>query len=76
MKTFNTVKKYIGAGVTGAVALVASASSWATGESAITGAINTAVASGQANYGLVVVGLIVLCALGFGLRSITGAMKG
>ncbi|EDL50930.1 hypothetical protein VSAK1_24715 [Vibrio mediterranei AK1] len=43
--------------------------------SAVTTAINTAVASGQSNYGLVVVGLIGLAALGFGLRMIVGAMR-
>lgn len=38
-------------------------------------AINTAVTTGQSNYGLVVVGLIGLAALGFGLRQITGSMR-
>ncbi|MEG3695666.1 hypothetical protein V5098_21340 [Vibrio coralliirubri] len=51
----------------------ASASSFAD-DSAITTAINGAVTSGQANYGLVVVGLIGLAALGFGLRAIMNAM--
>lgn len=51
----------------------ASASSFAD-DSAITTAINGAVSSGQANYGLVVVGLIGLAALGFGLRAIMNAM--
>ncbi|EGQ8093221.1 TPA: hypothetical protein RQJ80_003039 [Vibrio vulnificus] len=42
---------------------------------AITGAINTAVTTGQSNYSLVVVGLIGLAAIGFGLRAIIGAMR-
>ncbi|EHH2449351.1 hypothetical protein MPV89_001371 [Vibrio vulnificus] len=41
----------------------------------ITGAINTAVTAGQNNYGLVVVGLIGLAAIGFGLKMIVGAMR-
>lgn len=41
----------------------------------VTDAINTAVTTGQSNYGLVVVGLIGLAALGFGLRQITGSMR-
>ncbi|MGF1719250.1 hypothetical protein L4D20_04295 [Vibrio kyushuensis] len=38
-------------------------------------AINAAVTSGQSNYGLVVVGLIGLAALGFGLKAIMGGMR-
>ncbi|CAK4075887.1 hypothetical protein [Vibrio sp. 16] len=45
-------------------------------DSAVTTAINGAISSGQSNYGLVVVGLIGLGALGFGLRAIMGAMRG
>ncbi|MCG9544803.1 MULTISPECIES: hypothetical protein [Vibrio] len=56
-------------------ALVVSTSSFAD-DSAVTTAINGAVSSGQSNYGLVVVGLIGLGALGFGLRAIMGAMRG
>ncbi|HCH6425965.1 TPA: hypothetical protein NK371_003087 [Vibrio parahaemolyticus] len=56
--------------VTGA--LVASASSFAADHSA---AINTAVSEGQANYTLVVVGLIGLAAIGFGLRMMVGSMR-
>ncbi|EIE1197699.1 hypothetical protein LCX57_003548 [Vibrio parahaemolyticus] len=56
--------------VTGA--LVASASSLAADHSA---AINTAVTEGQANYTLVVVGLIGLAAIGFGLRMMVGSMR-
>lgn len=37
--------------------------------------ITSAVADGQANYTLVVVGLIGLAAIGFGLRAIVGAMR-
>lgn len=58
-----------------ATALTASASSIAD-DSAVTTAINGAVTSGQSNYGLVVVGLIGLGAIGFGLRAIMGAMRG
>ncbi|MBE4125218.1 hypothetical protein HJ112_23590, partial [Vibrio parahaemolyticus] len=52
--------------------LVASASSFAADHSA---AINTAVSEGQANYTLVVVGLIGLAAIGFGLRMMVGSMR-
>ncbi|ELV8621701.1 TPA: hypothetical protein RQK43_000239 [Vibrio vulnificus] len=41
----------------------------------ITAALNTAVSTGQANYSIVVIGLIGLAALGFGLRMIVGAMR-
>ncbi len=58
--------------VLGSTALV-SASSFAD-TSSITTAINEAVSTGQSNYGLVVVGLIGLAALGFGLRAIMNAM--
>lgn len=58
-----------------ATALTASASSFAE-DSAVTTAINGAISTGQSNYGLVVVGLIGLGALGFGLRAIMGAMRG
>ena len=37
--------------------------------------INAAVTEGQANYTLVVVGLIGLAAIGFGLRMMIGAMR-
>lgn len=58
--------------------VIASGSSFAAvgaDQSAVTGAINAAVTLGQDNYGLVVVGLIGLAALGFGLRAIMGAMR-
>ncbi|AYV19810.1 hypothetical protein [Vibrio mediterranei] len=58
-----------------ATALVATSGSVLADDSAVTAAINSAVSSGQSNYGLVVVGLIGLAALGFGLRMITGAMR-
>ncbi|MEZ9006153.1 hypothetical protein FQP87_03415 [Vibrio tasmaniensis] len=58
--------------VLGSTALV-SASSFAD-TSGITTAINEAVTAGQSNYGLVVVGLIGLAALGFGLRAIVNSM--
>ena len=52
-------------------ALLASGSA-AADDSAITAAINAAIKTGQDNYGLVVVGLIALAALGRGdLRSTT-----
>jgi hypothetical protein len=58
-----------------ATSLVATSGAAFADTSAVTTAINTAVASGQSNYGLVVVGLIGLAALGFGLRMIVGAMR-
>ncbi len=51
---------------------VASGSTFAADHSA---AINTAVSEGQANYTLVVVGLIGLAAIGFGLRMMIGSMR-
>ncbi|HCG7650348.1 TPA: hypothetical protein NJ443_004616 [Vibrio parahaemolyticus] len=53
-------------------AAVASGSTFAADHSA---AINTAVTEGQANYTLVVVGLIGLAAIGFGLRMMVGSMR-
>ncbi|MFS1981083.1 hypothetical protein BCU36_018740 [Vibrio lentus] len=52
-----------------------SASSFAD-STPVASAINGAVTTGQSNYGLVVVGLIGLGAIGFGLRAIMGAMRG
>ncbi|TOJ25222.1 hypothetical protein [Vibrio parahaemolyticus] len=51
---------------------VASGSTFAADHSAV---IGTAVTEGQANYTLVVVGLIGLAAIGFGLRMMIGAMR-
>ncbi|WP_268810175.1 hypothetical protein [Vibrio parahaemolyticus] len=51
---------------------VASGSTFAANHSE---AINAAVTEGQANYTLVVVGLIGLAAIGFGLRMMIGAMR-
>lgn len=64
------MKKYL---VAASAAVVAAPSAFAN--TAVTEAINTAVTAGQSNYGLVVVGLIGLAALGFGLRQITGSMR-
>ncbi|EHH0751451.1 hypothetical protein [Vibrio vulnificus] len=64
----NTLKKI---GLATVVAVTASSAH----ADAIGDAIGTAVTAGQTNYGLVVVGLIGLAALGFGLRMIVGAMR-
>lgn len=69
MKLRNTMKKV---GIAAAASVTAS-SAFAEGD--VTSAITTAVSTGQTNYGLVVVGLIGLAALGFGLRMIVGAMR-
>ncbi|CAK1834855.1 MULTISPECIES: hypothetical protein [Vibrio] len=58
--------------VLGSTAFV-SASSFAD-NTAVEKAINDAVTTGQSNYGLVVVGLIGLAAIGFGLRAIMNSM--
>lgn len=58
----------------GLATLLVSGASFAD-DSAVTTAINGAVTSGQSNYGLVVVGLIGMGALGFGLRAVMGAMR-
>lgn len=73
MKIINVMKKHALKVVAGASAAMASASSFAA--DGVPEAINTAVTSGQSNYGLVVVGLIGMAAIGFGLRMIVGAMK-
>lgn len=57
-------------------ATVTASSSTFAADDAIKAAINSAVTTGQSNYGLVVVGLIGLGAAGFGLRAIMGAMRG
>lgn len=70
MKILNNVKTKV-------IALSAVVMSGAASadDTAIKAAINGAVTAGQENFGLVVVGLIGLAALGFGLRSIVGAMR-
>ncbi|CAH8240464.1 conserved exported hypothetical protein [Vibrio aestuarianus] len=72
MKIINVTKKHGLKVVTGVSAVVASASSFAV---TVPEAINDAVSAGQSNYGLVVVGLITMAAIGFGLKMIVGAMK-
>ncbi|WP_176432264.1 MULTISPECIES: hypothetical protein [unclassified Vibrio] len=42
----------------------------------VTDTINAAITAGQANYTIVVVGLIALAAIGFGLRAIIRVMNG
>lgn len=56
----------------GTAAVAASASAFAVDHST---AIGDAVSGGQANYTLVVTGLIGLAAIGFGIRAVMGAMK-
>ncbi|ELP3312889.1 hypothetical protein ACUFKZ_000130 [Vibrio fluvialis] len=68
--TIQALKKHAGKITTAVTALALSGAANATVEESI----NAAVASGQSNYGLVVVGLIGMCAIGFGLRAITKAM--
>ncbi|MDE1333353.1 hypothetical protein [Vibrio aestuarianus] len=72
MKITNVTKKHGLKVVTGVSAAVASASSFAV---TVPEAIDAAVTSGQSNYGLVVVGLITMAAVGFGLKMIVGAMR-
>ena len=55
--------------------VLGSASASATGADAIGTAISTAVASGQANYSLVVIGIIGLAAIGFGVGMIVSSMR-
>lgn len=71
MKLTNTLKKRSVQIGTVAGALMASAAANATVEESL----NNAVSNGQSNYGIVVVGLIGLAAIGFGLRAIMGAMR-
>ena len=61
--------------ILGSLALVASSSAFATDGNAIATAINGAVASGQSNYSLVVIGVIGLAAIGFGVGMITSSMR-
>ncbi|MER2495627.1 hypothetical protein ABS858_05975 [Vibrio neptunius] len=72
MKYLKMAKKY---GSKVAVASVAVVSSSAFANDAIGTAITAAVEAGKANYTLVVIGIITLCALGFGLSRITGSMR-
>ena len=70
MKTF--IQKHalkIGAAVSAVVA------SGVANAGPVDEALDAAVASGQSNYSIVVIGLIGLAAIGFGLRSIVGAMR-
>ncbi|WP_122033601.1 hypothetical protein [Aliivibrio sp. EL58] len=59
----------------GSTAVVASSSAFATDANAIGSAITAAVASGQANYSLVVIGIIGLAAIGFGVGMIVSSMR-
>lgn len=75
MKYLNKVRKFGSKAVfAGSIAAVGAFPALAD-DSAITSAINGAVAGGKANYTLVVVGLIGLAAIGFGLGYITSAMR-
>lgn len=71
MKFINVMKKHAAKIVTGVTAAVASSSSFAI---TVPEAIDSAVTAGQSNYTLVVVGLIVMAATGFGLNMIIKAM--
>ncbi|WGY45004.1 hypothetical protein [Vibrio sp. ABG19] len=71
MKLTNTLKKRSVQIGTVAGTLLASAAANANVEETL----NQAVSNGQGNYGIVVVGLIGLAAIGFGLRAIMGAMR-
>jgi|GEM_PF-2501574 len=73
MKLLNMVKKH-GSKITVASGVML-LSSPALAENPIGGAITAAVEAGKSNYTLVVVGLITLCALGFGLSRITSSMR-
>lgn len=69
----NTFKKYAVKASVVAGSVVASGAAFA--DSGIGTAITGAVTEGQANYTLVVVGLIGLAALGFGLHHIMRSMN-
>ncbi|MBY8276230.1 hypothetical protein KW516_00640 [Vibrio fluvialis] len=71
MKYMNLLKKHSSKIAAGSGALVLSGAARAD----VAESITTAVSTGQANYTLVVVGLIGLAAIGFGLRAIIGAMR-
>ena len=71
----NTLKKHA-AKVSVLAATVVSSSAFANGTpSAVTTKINEAVAQGQSNYTLVVVGILSMAAIGFGLYMMKGAMR-
>ena len=56
--------------------VLGSSTAMAAGEAdAIGTAISTAVAAGQANYSLVVIGIIGLAAIGFGVGMIVSSMR-
>ncbi len=67
--------KFLNKVILGSATVAASSSAFATGSDAIGTAISTAVAAGQANYSLVVIGIIGLAAIGFGVGMIVSSMR-
>ncbi|MDH0349094.1 hypothetical protein [Aeromonas dhakensis] len=59
----------------GASVALASSPTFAADENAVTAAINAAIAAGKANYGAVIVGVILVASLGFCAGMIVGWLK-
>jgi hypothetical protein len=76
MKYMNIVKKHASKATLAVGASVLSFGALAdTTSNPIKQQIEAAVSSATDNYGLVIAGVIALCAMGFGLARITGVMK-
>ncbi|HAU4877808.1 TPA: hypothetical protein F3L11_23060 [Aeromonas hydrophila] len=68
-------KNKAGTVVLGASVALASSPTFAADENAVTAAINAAIAAGKANYGAVIVGVILVASLGFCAGMIVGWLK-
>ncbi|MCS3768358.1 hypothetical protein HNP12_002432 [Aeromonas hydrophila] len=68
-------KNKVGTVALGASVALASSPTFAADENAVTAAINAAIAAGKANYGAVIVGVILVASLGFCAGMIVGWLK-
>ncbi|MFU1708927.1 hypothetical protein [Aeromonas hydrophila] len=68
-------KSKVGTVALGASVALASSPTFAADENAVTAAINAAIAAGKANYGAVIVGVILVASLGFCAGMIVGWLK-
>lgn len=75
MEKIKAGKSKAGTVVLGASVALASSPTFAADENAVTAAINAAIAAGKANYGAVIVGVILVASLGFCAGMIVGWLK-
>ncbi|OCY11717.1 hypothetical protein A9X70_00090 [Aeromonas hydrophila] len=75
MEKIKAGKNKAGTVVLGASVALASSPTFAADENAVTAAINAAIAAGKANYGAVIVGVILVASLGFCAGMIVGWLK-